>query len=122
MSTNNTPKRLADCIPTTVSRDFTPSGWIGKDGRFHPEVRLRGEHWKAASVSCSAVLIIERDLQGLVDAAIEAATDSAVEQAVRAAHAAKLAAKNGTPAAEPVKQPAAPVNVSPLAAALAARK
>ena len=116
---NNTPKRLADCIPTTVSRDFTPSGWVGKDGRFHPEVRLRGEHWKAASVSVTAVLLIERDLAGLVSAAIEAATDPTVEAAIRAEHSAKLAAKSGT--AEQVKL-AAPVNASPLAAALAARK
>jgi hypothetical protein len=117
---NNVPKRLADVIPTSVSRDFEPSGWVGKDGRFHPEVKLRGEHWKAASVSVTAVLLIERDLPGLVAAAIEAATDPAVESAVRAETAKRAAAKAGTTA--PAAAAAAPVSVSPLAAALAARK
>jgi len=120
MSNENMPKRLADCIPTSVSREFTPWGWIKANGEFVPEVRLRGLHWKAAAVSADAVLMIERNLQGLCDAAIEAATDPAIEAAVRAEKLRKAGLKSA-PATEPVKQ-TAPANVSPLAAALAARK
>ena len=120
MSNENMPKRLADVIPTTVSREFTPSGWIGANGEFHPQVILRGLHWKSASVSAEAVLIIERNLQGLVDAAIEASLDPAVETSVRAEKLRKAGLKAGT--AEPAKQTATAAAVSPLAAALAARK
>ena len=124
MSNENMPKRLADCIPTTVSREFTPWGWIGSDNVFRPQVRLRGVHWKAAEISADAVLIIERNLQGLVDAAIEASLDPEVEKAVRAEKARKAALKAGLPApAAPATQSAAPAaTLSPLAAALAARK
>ena len=126
MTTNNSPKRLADCVPTTVSREFEPTGWIGKDGKFHPEVRLRGLHWKAANVSFDAGLIIESDYDGFIAALLESVNDPAVEQSVRSAHSAKLLAKAGAtaPAPEPEPEPAKPaVKHSPLAAAaLAARK
>ena len=119
---NNVPKRLADVIPVNVSREFEPSGWIGKDNRFHPEVRLRGLHWKAANISAEAVLIIERNLQGLVDAAIEAALDPAVEQSVRAEAKRRAEAKAGTvEPVQPVAQPAT-ATASPLASILASRK
>jgi hypothetical protein len=115
---------LADVIPVNVSREFTPWGWIGSDNVFRPQVRLRGVHWKAAEISADAVLIIERNLQGLVDAAIEASLDPEVEKAVRAEKARKAALKAGLPApAAPAAQSAAPAAaLSPLAAALAARK
>ena len=123
---NNVPKRLADVIPVNVSREFEPSGWIGKDNRFHPEVRLRGLHWKAANISAEAVLIIERNLQGLVDAAIEAALDPAVEQSVRAEAKRRAEAKAANPAPQTViytePAPENRVTASPLASILASRK
>jgi len=115
---NNAPK-LADVIPANVSREFNPSGWIDRHGVFHPQVNLRGLHWKSASVSIDAIVMIERNLPGLVAAAIEAATDPAVESAVRAEYARKSAAK-----VEPVKvetPKSDQVKTSPLAAAIAAR-
>jgi hypothetical protein len=115
---NSVVRKLADVIPANVVRDFTPWGWIDRHGVFHPQVDLRGVHWKAASISVEAVLMIESDIQGLCDAAIEATTDPKVEEQVRVEHARKQAAKNGRPA-EPVK--VEPQKATPLAAALAAR-
>ena len=122
MSNENMPKRLADCVPVTVSREFEPTGWIDKNGKFHAEVRLRGLHWKAANISFDAGLIIERDYDSFIAALLESVNDPSVESAVRAAHSARLLAKAGQTAPEP--EPVKPVaKVSPLAAAaLAARK
>jgi hypothetical protein len=121
---SNTPKRLADCAPVTVSREFEPTGWIDKNGKFHAEVRLRGLHWKAANISFEAGLIIERDYDSFIAALLESVNDPSVESAVRAAHSARLLAKSGAVAPEPEPEPVKPVaKVSPLAAAaLAARK
>jgi len=121
---SNTPKRLADCVPVTVSREFEPTGWIDRHGKFHAEVRLRGLHWKAANISFDAGLIIERDYDSFIAALLESVNDPSVESAVRAAHSAKLLAKAGAVAPDPEPEPVKPAaKPAPLAAAaIAARR